>query len=92
LKLNIFGKKYRVVKDKTMPDGQVGLCNNEDALILIDAELVDSEYMRIVLHEMIHAIISRVGIDQSEMSHDVEEIICGAVSTSLVENFQLKKI
>lgn len=91
MKLKIFGHTYKVVKQKKMVDngGVRGLCIPEKQLILIDADLVGQEYIQTLVHEVVHAILSRTGIEQAKLSEGVEEIICENIATAITENFKL---
>jgi hypothetical protein len=92
--LNIFGQKIRVLKRKNLArdSGLVGLWEPHIQLISIDADLVGKEYMQCLIHEIIHAVISRTGISQGLREQGVEEIISENVATALIENFKLTKI
>lgn len=88
--LDIFGAKYKVIRPKKMAAEQIGLCDNENKTISVRRDLNGDEYTKVLVHEIVHAVINRVSIDQGKLSHDLEEILCGVLSTALVENFMLK--
>jgi Zn-dependent peptidase ImmA (M78 family) len=90
--LNIFGKKIRVLKKKNLirDFGARGAYYSKLKLIVIDDEQVGTEHLQTLLHEMVHAVIDRCGIDQAGIGDGVEEIICESVATALIENFTLK--
>lgn len=91
MKLKIFGTIYRVLKTKgELPiPGASGVCDLENKIIYIAAELVGEEYQRVLIHESIHAIINRCSIDQAQLSNDTQEILCDTIAVALTENFRL---
>lgn len=93
MKLNIFGRIVNVMKRKKMTEqtGCTGLFYPTEGRIELEAELVGDEYMQVLIHEIIHCVIHRVGIDQARIGDGVEEILCESVSTALVENFKIQK-
>jgi hypothetical protein len=91
MKLNIFGHMYRVFKCKELPIANTrGLCSIDEKVILIHEDYVGSEYMQILLHEIFHATFARASINQAEISHDLEEIICDTLATVITDNFHLR--
>lgn len=92
MKLNIFGKIIKVLKEKNLSrrTGSRGEFYSRHNLIVIDDKLVNDEFNQTLLHELIHAVISRVSIDQTSLEEGVEEIICDAVATAIIENFKIK--
>ena len=62
---------------------------SNQSIILIDAEQVGIDYIQTLIHEIIHVVEDRTGIDQTGLSHGVSEIISENVATALVENFKI---
>ena len=89
----IFGQKIRVKKIKGLGEKQ-GLAGFYDPFkkeIAIDASLKGDAFMQTLLHELVHAVMDRVGISQTRTSHDVHEMVAENVATALVENFRMIK-
>jgi hypothetical protein len=89
--LNILGKKIRVLKQKKLAElnGIVGFYDKNNSLIVLDSELVGYEYWSTMMHEVMHGIIDRSGINQV-VDPQLEEVLCEIVSMVLVDNFSLK--
>ena len=89
---NVFGSKITIKFDSTLDaQGFKGIYFADKKLILLEKTLTPSHKLQTLIHEMIHSIISRIGIDQTKMSHDLEEILCESIAITLVENWKLLK-
>ena len=73
-------------------DGACGEYNPHLSIITIDSELVGKQYMHTLIHEIVHSITCRTGIEQAVRESGVLEIISENVATAIVENFKLTKI
>lgn len=65
-------------------------CEGED----FDIIFYDPEFKNVpqaILHEQIHAVFSRMGFNQTELSSDMEEQICETISVFILENYKLKE-
>ena len=93
MKLNIFGQIIRVLKRRDMiaSSGCRGMYRPDEKLIEIDESQVGYEYWHTLVHEIVHSVIYRTGIDQARLDPGVEEILCENVSTAINENFKLTK-
>lgn len=91
MKLKIFGKIFRVLKAKNFSShyGLRGLFDPDKELIKVDSELIGDQYFITIIHELVHGVIYRTGIDQAKLSEGVEEVICENVAVAIVENFKL---
>ena len=88
--INIFGLKVQIkFVDLTGQDFD-GLYNGETQTILIEKSLTGKHRQQVLVHEVIHAALDRIGIHQLNISRDAEEIICEQLSVFLVEEFNLK--
>ena len=91
MKFNVFGQKIRlIVKSGLIESGARALFLPGESKILIDSTLKGEDYMQTILHEIVHSVIHRVGINQSGVTDGIEEILCESISTALVENFSIK--
>ena len=88
--LNIFGIRVVVSPKKNLMNehGCRGIYYPGSGKMIIDPLLVGKDKLQCVLHETVHAVICRVGIDQTKMSSDLEEILCESISIALVENWK----
>jgi len=92
--LNIFGEKWKVkfghpIHD-TRGDEVSGLCDFNSKSLLID-DKGNKKYVSITLiHELFHAYVSRCGLNNANISCELEEIIADQFATVLCENFDFK--
>ena len=66
-----------------------GLCEYESRTIWICRDVDKSERPLIFLHEIFHAILYEVGVHETSINDDIEEIIVGNLSEYVMENFTL---
>ena len=90
MKLNVFGLKVTVSAQPNLMSehGCRGIYQPSTGKMIYDPTLKHKDLLQTVIHEVIHAVICRVGIEQARMSEDMEEIICESVSVALVENWK----
>lgn len=93
-KINIFGRIHKVstCKNLFLPNGIMvrGYFESVNAIIKLEEDQTPQEMIQTLLHEMGHALINRISIDQSGMPPEVEEIIVDAYATMISEIFTLK--
>lgn len=87
--VNIFGQKYKV-KVEDLPPHLAGQCDRQSFEILLNSELIEPLVGEVLLHEIGHAVFSRVGLLQC-VEHNIEEIIVDTFATAISENFKLVK-
>ncbi len=92
MKLKIFGQAVSLKKEKGLANnkGLSGYYCPKDKVIVIDADARGDEFMLIKIHEVFHAMFDRIGLAQTGISRDVQEILAESVATVIVENFDLK--
>lgn len=87
--LHIKGAKYKIkvenIWDKRL-QGADGLCNKTSKIIYIHSSLSNAEKNRVLIHEVMHAIIHETAIDEA-VGRGTEEIICENVAQVLCELF-----
>jgi len=84
--VNIFGKVYPIVREDILTTQQnLGLFDYEK--IIIDLSLSGTEETVTEIHEFIHAVATRTGLDLTSIHPDVWELICENVARALVENY-----
>ena len=73
----IKGQTYQVKLVSVVDDlGSVGECNSSTYEIKIHEKLPKNEQYDVFLHECFHAGIQEVGLKQTSLPHDLEEILC----------------
>jgi len=88
--VSVFGKKCPI-KTTVMDNNFLGLFYYDDFRIEISDQCPDHKYDEILVHEMIHAVFNRSSLNQCNISHDAQEIICDQVAKFITENFKLIK-
>lgn len=85
--LNIFGQTYKVKPTNLIETmGALGLCDRKDKVIYIDNTVDEREQYCTLLHEMGHAVFSRVSLVQA-VDAKLEEVIVDTLATAIIENF-----
>lgn len=89
-KLKVFGKEIKVTDDEDLiREGALGMLEIDKSLIRLDRTLEGDAKWQTLLHELFHVVFSRVGLTQTRVDLDLEEIIVESLSTAVVENFNL---
>jgi Zn-dependent peptidase ImmA (M78 family) len=90
--LNIYGQKTQVSQVRDLPNSVLGVYQRDHGSILICEKQPEDEKEDTLIHETVHAIFSRAGLNQA-IGYDIEEVICQQIATTLTENFNftLKK-
>lgn len=90
MELVIFGQNIKVsYKKNLINNGVAGSYNTSTKEIEIDKSLKGKEFNQVLLHELIHAVFDRLGLINTNVSHELEEIICDNVATAISENAKL---
>lgn len=84
--VEVFGIKYKV---KIGTYEFLGQCDREKKIIHLHKEQSDREMLATLIHEIGHAVFSRISLVQC-IGKDVEEVIVDALSVAVVENFDIK--
>lgn len=87
--VNLFGLKIPIKYIDMKETEACGLYSHEKKIIVIEKSQIGLVAQHTLLHECVHAIFDRTGINQS-LSSDLEEVICENIATFLVENFHLR--
>jgi hypothetical protein len=91
MQFNVFGKNIKVKKVKN-------LCINKQALatyshttksIEVDTTLRGKELIHTYMHELIHATVDRLGLHNTQLSHDLEEVLADNIPEMILENFNV---
>lgn len=91
--VNVFGKQYQVIhSDKPEggfhPEIHYGFCDSTSYKIYI-AKGKDHT-IHTYIHELVHAMCDRIGLRQTGLQLEIEEIICEGVATVITEAFDIK--
>ncbi len=87
MKLNIFGKEY-LVKIQSISTQEIGICNHlTNEIFIDDSKITNDSLEQVIIHEVIHALVDRIGFRQF-LESQAEEILCESLSRCLVENFK----
>lgn len=88
---NVFGQeiKVRYVKNLIEDDEINGDYCQREKSIRIDSSLIGQALLSTMIHETIHAIFDRIGINQG-VDSGVEEIIADSVAICLIENYHIE--
>lgn len=93
--IDIFGKKIPVVFKKDLKDDDgtkaCGLYCFENDIIYLDSDLPKKLMIESLYHECFHALMERIGLNQTSISEDVKEIICESFAKFVDENFEPRK-
>ncbi len=86
-KINIFGKKIKVKVADLGPDYD-GMFYPSMDLIVINKSTPKERVPHVVVHEMLHAVITRCSLDQV-ISYPSEEVLVDMITKALLENFKI---
>lgn len=89
---DVYGKHIEVKKIKKLmlTKGASGTYNTKTCTIEVDSSLQKNELIHTYIHELIHALVDRMGLENCDLSHDLEEILADNIPKMLLENFEIK--
>lgn len=90
--LNIFGKKTKVQLIEGLAEEKQwnGYFDPHKNLIAIDSKLDEHEFMKVLIHEIVHAVWNNGGLIQSKIPSEIEEVLAEQISIAFSDNFVLK--
>lgn len=93
MKFDILGQKIPVIKEESLITGKgiAGYYDPSKVYISVDKSLKGKDLTLTILHEVVHAVLLRVGLHCTAMHSDLHEIVCENVSNALYENKTLIK-
>ena len=91
MRVNILGSEIDVVFCNLDAEKVDGLYSPSEKLIKIHDQLEPNEAQLVILHEMIHALLDRVGA-YSVIADEIQEVICDTIPHMILENFLLKLV
>jgi Zn-dependent peptidase ImmA (M78 family) len=66
-----------------------GDCCPETFVIYIDKNLDPDLQAKTILHEVIHAVFFRMGIENTTVDENMREILCDLIAAVIQENFKI---
>ena len=92
--IKIKGKRWQIKHKWNLKDdghnGVDGLCDYKLKIIYLDRSLVKADKEATLLHEIFHAIIYEVGLHQTSLEDDVEELIVENISMFMLDTFNIR--
>ena len=88
----IYGQKilYKVKDLEKENLNLYGYYDTNEKTIFINKKLKVDDLKSTILHEEIHAIFDRIGLNQTAHTSDFQEIICESISKFICENYIIK--
>lgn len=92
MKFFVFGKacKVKKVKNLTIDKGATASFSGDDFSITYCDSVKDVKLLHALIHELIHATCDRLGLENTSLTDDVEEIFADNIPEVLLENFDIK--
>ena len=91
MKVNVLGSIVDIEFCDLDTDKVDGLYLPSEKLIKIHKDLEPPEAQLVILHEMIHALLDRIGA-YSVIAEEIQEVICDVIPHMILENFLLKLV
>lgn len=88
MKLKVFGWDINVIRDSKLES--MGEYSFREKQIKITTKIKGKEKDITILHELFHATCHRLGLDNANFSHDLEEIIADNFAVVITENADIK--
>lgn len=88
MKFKVFGKEIQVINKKE--DGECGSYSYKTEKITIDPNIKGKEKNITLCHELFHAMCHRLGIHNTSLHPDIEEILADNFAVLLNENADIK--
>lgn len=85
MKIDIFGKATEIKEQDLSEMGLAGYYDMEKSLIVIDKN--SDHKFQTCCHELFHNALHRVGINQTSLPRDVQEIIVESLATLIDEKW-----
>jgi Zn-dependent peptidase ImmA (M78 family) len=90
MKFNVFGMKINVKLSDLRRENIAGFFSPTHNEIQICKSLKKTDKEQTLMHEFLHAVFYRMGIIQSKMPIELEEIIVENFATAITENFSVR--
>ena len=91
--VNVFGAAVNVIESSNLHYGDLkvdGLFDSSSKSIFVEISLPKEEKLQTFIHELGHALLWRVGVGQSNISQELEEMIVENYATMITETFNIR--
>lgn len=93
--ITVYGQQYKIVFKKSVDINGIqceGLCDSRNHIIYLDEALKKNPaFLReVIIHEMGHALLDRLGFHLIGFSPELEELFVQAFAVLMNENFDVK--
>lgn len=85
----IFGEEYKIEMSSDLEEATEGITHFDDKLIQLNTNLPKDKILRVLIHEMGHAMFFRNGFDQG-IHVQMEEAVVQSFAKLITETFELK--
>lgn len=85
-KLNVFGNSIKVIVAEIEDPELAGYYDPVANTVTISKDCQDK--FQTYLHEFFHIVWNRIGLNQTQINSDLQEIIVDSFATALLENFK----
>lgn len=91
---NVLGSFVEVKKVKNLLNDKFiyGRYNSIERTIQIDASLKGMQKDHVLIHELIHATLHRIGFENTGLLPELEELIADNIARTITENAKIKWI
>jgi Zn-dependent peptidase ImmA (M78 family) len=90
--VNVMGRVVPIFESKVMPSGYedcLGLYYEGHCFILLNANMPKHQKTVILYHELFHALMDRMGFNQTDIGDNLHEMLCEAFRNFIADNFSL---
>lgn len=91
--IKIKGKRWKITHKWNLKDEGIkcdGLCSYDERIIYLDRSLLKEDKVPTLLHEIYHALIYEIGLHQTSLSLDVEEMLVENISMFMIDTFNIR--
>lgn len=91
-KINIKGKEYKIIQINDISlNGEPahGLVDYDKQIILIEKSASNESKLSTLIHELCHAVWYEIGLKQTSLTQDLEELLAENVCQVIMSNFRL---
>lgn len=88
---NVLGLEVPVIQKKVLENNDAGVFDPVKKEIFICKSLPKDQQKFVELHELLHAVFFRIGIEDIGVDAKSEELLCNQIATVLLDNFRLTR-
>jgi len=90
--VTLFGTKVKIKQVNLDGTGVLGYYQHDKKLIALSHRLKGDELTLTLAHEVIHASVAILGLNQCQLSMDLEEMLCETIPTAMASVFKLSPL